>query len=96
MIHPNGSYTSRQVAELVFGKKSVEWFYNNHKTLTKDDGFPPPIASTGQPRWSGATLLAWMQRWQETRTTTGGADLSNVLNLRLERMRRDAEARRRA
>lgn len=61
VIHPNGSYAAHQVAEHVFGK-CVEWFYRHRIRLLREDGFPTPISKFGQPRWSGAALLTWMQR----------------------------------
>lgn len=90
LIHPNGSYTARQVAQLVF-KKSYVWFFRHKKALTDHDGFPAPISRFGIPRWAGATLLLWMQTPRVADDTKGGTapDLTNVLDLRTARMLRE-------
>lgn len=87
VIHPNGSYTARQVAEFVF-QKSYLWFSRNLTQLRDRDSFPEPISSIGQPRWSGASLLLWMQRKPDVSGEARRAepDLTNVLDLRTARM----------
>lgn len=87
LLHPNGSYTARQVAELVH-RKSYEWFSRNHKRLRDEKGFPKPISSFGQPRWSGAALLHWMQTPRSASARTVAPDLTNVLDLRTALMLR--------
>lgn len=89
IIHPNGSYTARQVAELIF-RKSYLWFSRNLARLRERDGFPKAISSIGHPRWSGAALLHWMQTPRLAKSKPGPApDLTNVLDMRTERMRRE-------
>lgn len=89
LIHPNGSYTARQVAQLVF-KKSYVWFFRHKKVLVDHDGFPAPISRYGIPRWSGTALLLWMQTPRVAKPNGGQApDLTNVLDLRTARMLRD-------
>lgn len=89
-LHPNGSYTARQVAMLVF-KKSYEWFSRNLARLRDRDGFPKAISSVGHPRWSGAALLHWMQtpRIAKREEPASQPDLTNVLDLRTARMLRE-------
>lgn len=90
LIHPNGAYTARQVAQLVF-KKSYVWFVRHKKALVDNDGFPAPISRYGIPRWSGAALLLWMQTPRITKTDSRRPtpDMTNVLDLRTARMLRD-------
>jgi hypothetical protein len=58
---PNGIYTMRDVAQLVFAH-SYRWFYENHERLARDEGFPRPISKFGFPRWNGTDLIAWLAR----------------------------------
>lgn len=89
LIHPNGAYTARQVALLVF-KKSYVWFSRHHSRLRNRDGFPKPISPIGHPRWSGAALLLWMQTPRFAKPNGRSApDMTNVLDLRTARMLRD-------
>ena len=88
LIHPNGAYTARQVAELVF-KKSYIWF-SRHKAKLEAEGFPAPISSIGIPRWSGNALLVWMQTPRRKLASAIVPDITNVLELRTAAMRRKA------
>jgi hypothetical protein len=79
-------YTSAQVAALVFGR-TVQWFYAYRAGQGLLDGFPPPFSPSGHPRWSGAALLAWMQRPQRRAETPSAASQDcaggNVTDIRV-------------
>lgn len=60
-IEPHGLYHSADVARLVLGH-DVEWFYHYRHHAGLAEGFPKPVSPSGQPRWRGSCLLAWMER----------------------------------
>lgn len=84
-IQRDATYSMADVARIVF-HRTVKWFYQHHDRLRREDGFPQPISPIGQPRWSGAKLLAWCNRDHTQRPVSAGppapglADL-NVINL---------------
>lgn len=92
----NGVYVGAEVAELVF-RHPPDWFYRRRLKLIAEEGFPRPISKFGQPRWSGAALIAWMSRQPCEAIGAdlpGAPDLSNVLDMRTAAMKAGRDAKR--
>lgn len=92
VLDPAAIYTAAQVAAWL--QHPTEWFYRNRAALMKERGFPQPL-SKGQPRWSGAVLIAWAQNAHvyEAVIAAGGTPGGNVLDMRTEAMRLEARGR---
>lgn len=82
-LDPHATYNAADVARLVFGhggKNPAIWLYRHFAELTRRESFPMPVSCIGRPRWSGALLIAWMNRPQEARQAARAIAGANVVD----------------
>lgn len=74
------------------------WIYINIDRLMAEQGFPAPIARTGQRRWSRRLVEAWVERTSATPSTASADtpiedDLDAILSSRLQKITEGAPRR---
>lgn len=59
--------------------KNVRWFYRNHKKLTDDHGFPPPVPGLGHV-WDSAAINDWLDQQRQPALILRGPDPKIEIN----------------